>query len=93
MKVYNRRAIGVDEIVEDLLAYAARLRPMVTDTSLLLHDALERGETVLFEGGQATMLDVDHGTYPFVTSSNADDGRCRHRLGHRRTGSTGSSGS
>ncbi len=74
VKVYNRRAIGVDEVVEELLGYVERLRPMVTDTSLLLHQALERGETVLFEGGQATMLDVDHGTYPFVTSSNATSG-------------------
>ncbi len=74
VKVYNRRAIGVDEIVDDLLGYVDRLRPMVTDTSLLLHRALEAGETVLFEGGQATMLDVDHGTYPFVTSSNATSG-------------------
>ena len=74
VKVYNRRAIGVDEVVDELLGYVDRLRPMVTDTSLLLHQALERGETVLFEGGQATMLDVDHGTYPFVTSSNATSG-------------------
>jgi adenylosuccinate synthase len=74
VKVYNRRAIGVDEVVDDLLSYVDRLRPMVTDTSLLLHQALERDETVLFEGGQATMLDVDHGTYPFVTSSNATSG-------------------
>lgn len=74
VKVYNRRAIGVDEIVEELLGYTDRLAPMVTDTSLLLHRALEADETVLFEGGQATMLDVDHGTYPFVTSSNATSG-------------------
>jgi adenylosuccinate synthase len=74
VKVYNRRAIGVDEVVDELLSYVDRLRPMVTDTSLLLHQALDRGETVLFEGGQATMLDVDHGTYPFVTSSNATSG-------------------
>src|SRR5688572_13241326 len=74
LKVYNRRAIGVDEVVDDLLSYVERLRPMVTDTALLLHQALDRGETVLFEGGQATMLDVDHGTYPFVTSSNATSG-------------------
>ena len=74
VKVYNRRAIGVDEVVDELLAYTDRLRPMVTDTSLLLHRALEAGEIVLFEGGQATMLDVDHGTYPFVTSSNATSG-------------------
>jgi adenylosuccinate synthase len=74
VKVYNRRAITVDEIVDDLLSYAERLRPMVADTALLLHQALNDGKTVLFEGGQATMLDVDHGTYPFVTSSNATSG-------------------
>ncbi len=70
-KVYNRRAVAVEAVVEDLLSYAERLRPMVVDTSLLLNHALDEGQTVLFEGAQATMLDVDHGTYPFVTSSNA----------------------
>lgn len=74
VKVYNRRAIEVDEIVDDLLSYRERLGPMVKDTSLLLHEALEDNKTVLFEGGQATMLDVDHGTYPFVTSSSATSG-------------------
>lgn len=74
VKVYNRRAIDPDLVADELLSYAERLRPMVCDTSLELHRALERGETVLFEGGQATMLDVDHGTYPFVTSSNATSG-------------------
>jgi len=70
-KVYNRRAVDADAVVEELLSYAERLRPMVADTSLLLNRALDEGRTVLFEGAQATMLDVDHGTYPFVTSSNA----------------------
>ncbi|MCU1480394.1 MAG: adenylosuccinate synthetase, partial [Subtercola sp.] len=74
VKVYNRRAIAIDEVVDDLLSYAERLRPMVADTSLVLNRALDEGKTVLFEGGQATMLDVDHGTYPFVTSSNATSG-------------------
>jgi adenylosuccinate synthase len=74
VKLYNRRAITVDEIVADLLSYADRLRPMVVDTGLLLNQALDAGKTVLFEGGQATMLDVDHGTYPFVTSSNSTAG-------------------
>ncbi|MGN6253199.1 MAG: adenylosuccinate synthase [Marmoricola sp.] len=69
-KVYNRRAVAVDAVVEELLAYTDRLRPMVADTSLLLNRALDEGRTVLFEGAQATMLDVDHGTYPFVTSSS-----------------------
>jgi adenylosuccinate synthase len=70
-KVYNRRMITVEEIVDELLSYADRLRPMVGDTSLELTRAIDRGDVVLFEAGQATMLDVDHGTYPFVTSSNA----------------------
>jgi adenylosuccinate synthase len=74
VKLYNRRAITVDEIVEDLLSYADRLRPLVADTGLLLNQALDAGKTVLFEGGQATMLDVDHGTYPFVTSSSSTSG-------------------
>jgi adenylosuccinate synthase len=74
VKVYNRKAITVDAVVEELLSYVERLRPMMRDTSLLLNDALDRGETVLLEGGQATLLDVDHGTYPFVTSSNATSG-------------------
>ena len=69
-KVYNRRALSIDAVVEELLSYVERLRPMVADTSLLLNRALDDGQTVLFEGAQATMLDVDHGTYPFVTSSN-----------------------
>ena len=74
VKIYNRRAIAVDEVVDDLLSYAERLRPMVADTALILNEALDAGKTVVFEGGQATMLDVDHGTYPFVTSSNATAG-------------------
>lgn len=73
-KVYNRAAIKVDETVAELLSYADRLRPMVADTAFELHSAIERGQTVLFEGGQATMLDVDHGTYPFVTSSSSTAG-------------------
>ncbi|KJL48278.1 Adenylosuccinate synthetase [Microbacterium hydrocarbonoxydans] len=71
VKVFNRRAVTVDEIVEELLVYAERLRPMVADTGHLIAEALGRGEVVVFEGGQATMLDIDHGTYPFVTSSTA----------------------
>ena len=74
VKVYNRRAIAVEEIMEELLVFAERMRPMVADTGLELNRALDEGKNVLFEGGQATMLDVDHGTYPFVTSSNATSG-------------------
>ena len=73
-KIYNRRAINADDVVRELLSYADRLRPMVADTALELNQALEANKVVLFEGGQATMLDVDHGTYPFVTSSNATAG-------------------
>ncbi|GAA1188552.1 MULTISPECIES: adenylosuccinate synthase [Brevibacterium] len=74
VKVYNRRAVEVEEIVEYFLSYAERLRPYVCDTSLLLNQALDEGNVVVMEGGQATMLDVDHGTYPFVTSSNPSAG-------------------
>jgi adenylosuccinate synthase len=74
VKVYNRRSIGVQEILDELLAYVDRLRPHVADTGLVLNQALDAGEVVLFEGGQAAMLDVDHGTYPFVTSSSATAG-------------------
>ncbi len=74
VKLYNRRAVDVDAVTQQLLQYAQRLRPMVVDTTILLNDALDRGEVVLMEGGQATYLDVDHGTYPFVTSSNPTAG-------------------
>ncbi|HET6911466.1 MAG TPA: adenylosuccinate synthase [Mycobacteriales bacterium] len=74
VKAYNRKTISVDAVVEELLAHVDRLRPMVRDTSLLLAKALDQGKVVLLEGGQATMLDVDHGTYPFVTSSNPTTG-------------------
>ncbi len=74
VKVYNRRAVDVEQIVSELLSYADKLKPYLANTSLLLHEALERGDIVLLEGGQGTLLDVDHGTYPFVTSSNPTAG-------------------
>ncbi len=74
VKVYNRRAVNPDDVIGELLGYAERLRPLVADTSLLLGQLLDAGKIVVLEGGQATMLDVDHGTYPFVTSSNATAG-------------------
>ncbi len=64
----------VEKVVSDFVAYAQRLAPYVADTVNLLHDARERGENILLEGAQATFLDVDHGTYPFVTSSNPISG-------------------
>jgi adenylosuccinate synthase len=74
VKVYNRRGFDVDAVVDELLGYADRLCPMVADTALLLSRMLDEGRTVVLEAGQATQLDVDHGTYPFVTSSNATAG-------------------
>ncbi len=74
VKVYNRRELDVDAITDALLEYAEPLRPHVADTALVLNNALDAGQTVLLEGGQGTLLDVDHGTYPFVTSSNPTAG-------------------
>ena len=70
-KVYNRLGFDPDEMADKYLdEVAPKVAPYVTDTVTLVHEALERGEHVLFEGAQATFLDIDHGTYPFVTSSN-----------------------
>ncbi|MFM1844820.1 MAG: hypothetical protein RI917_138 [Actinomycetota bacterium] len=74
VKIYNRAAIKPQDVVDHLLGFAERLRPMVADTALVLNQALEQGKTILLEGGQGTLLDVDHGTYPFVTSSNPTAG-------------------
>ncbi len=74
VKVYNRKAIDPQAVVEEYLTYAERLKPYIADTRLLLNQALDAGKNVLLEGAQATMLDVDHGTYPFVTSSNPTTG-------------------
>lgn len=63
--------LDADKTVDLLWDYGKRLRPYVVDTSLLVNDALDAGQTVLFEAGQAAMLDIDHGTYPYVTSSSA----------------------
>jgi len=69
-RVYNRLPMKAVDIETEYAVYAERLRPYIADTTSLLHEALERGETVLLEGAQGTLLDLDHGTYPFVTSSN-----------------------
>ncbi len=74
VKLYNRRAFDVEATVQELLEVGVKLKPYVANTSLILNNALDDGKTVLFEGGQATMLDIDHGTYPFVTSSNPTAG-------------------
>lgn len=70
VKVYNRRAVDPEQVAEELLSYADRLQPHVGDVSYVLNTALDTGHVVLFEGAQAHHLDVDHGTYPYVTSSN-----------------------
>ncbi|MBO0848939.1 MAG: adenylosuccinate synthase [Pseudonocardia sp.] len=74
VKVYNRRALDVDEVLDTVQAAGRRIEHLIADTRLLLNQALDAGETVLLEGSQGTLLDVDHGTYPFVTSSNPTAG-------------------
>jgi adenylosuccinate synthase len=74
VKVYNRKAIDVDAVFAEYLKYAEALAPRIADTGLLINRALDAKKLVVFEGSQATMLDVDHGTYPFVTSSNPTAG-------------------
>ena len=74
VKIYNRKALDPQEITDALLAQAAGFAHRIADARLLLGDALESGQTVLLEGSQGTLLDVDHGTYPYVTSSNPTAG-------------------
>ena len=74
VKVFNRNNINVEDVLAEYLNYAEILRPYVADTALILNKALEEGKTVLLEGSQGTLLDVDHGTYPYVTSSNPTSG-------------------
>ncbi len=69
-RVYGRLPFDPAALQEEYLSFGERLQPHITDTALLVQRALDHGETVLFEGAQASMLDLDHGTYPFVTSSN-----------------------
>lgn len=73
-KVFNRRGLDPERVIDEYLGYAERLRPHVTDTSLVLNKALDAGENVYLEGSQGTLLDIDHGTYPFVTSSSPTSG-------------------
>ncbi|MGH3751368.1 MAG: adenylosuccinate synthase [Pseudonocardiaceae bacterium] len=74
VKLYNRRALDPEQVVDAVLDQGTRFAHRIADTRLLLDQALRRGETVLLEGSQGTLLDVDHGTYPFVTSSNPTAG-------------------
>lgn len=68
-KLYNHEGVNYDELLKEYLEYADRLRPYVADTTTILNKAIKEKKNILFEGAQATMLDLDHGTYPFVTSS------------------------
>ncbi|MBP2322053.1 adenylosuccinate synthase [Kibdelosporangium banguiense] len=74
VKVYNHRALDPSQVVDTVLEQGQKFLSRIADTRLLLNQALERGENVLLEGSQGTLLDVDHGTYPFVTSSNPTSG-------------------
>ncbi len=69
-KMYNTTGFELNEVLEEYLGYAEIIRPYVTDTSVVLNDSIDRGNRVLFEGAQGVMLDIDQGTYPYVTSSN-----------------------
>jgi adenylosuccinate synthase len=73
-KIFNRKGIDVEEVLAEYLEYGQILRPYICDTGLLLNQALAAGKIILLEGSQGTLLDVDHGTYPFVTSSNPTAG-------------------
>jgi len=73
-QVYGSKGIDADSVIEEYLAYAEKIRPYVTDTSVVLNDLIDDGKKVLFEGAQGVMLDIDQGTYPFVTSSNPSAG-------------------
>lgn len=73
-KLFGLPTYTVDQICATYLPMAERLRPYITETGLLLNDLVEQGKSILFEGAQATLLDIDHGTYPYVTSSNCTAG-------------------
>ncbi|PLT47972.1 Adenylosuccinate synthetase [Paenibacillus pasadenensis] len=73
-QVYSGETLNADDILAEYLQHAERLRPYVTDTSVVLNDAIDAGKRVLFEGAQGVMLDIDQGTYPYVTSSNPTAG-------------------
>jgi len=68
-RVFGAEPLDADAITRDYERYAGRLAPLVADVSILLHEAIDQGKNILFEGAQGTLLDVDHGTYPYVTSS------------------------
>jgi adenylosuccinate synthase len=80
-RVYGAEPLEIEQLAERMEGYAVRLRPYVADTSLLVERALRAGQPVLLEGAQGTLLDLDHGTYPFVTSSNPTAGAAATGIG------------
>ncbi|CCI87144.1 adenylosuccinate synthase [Lactobacillus gigeriorum] len=80
-QVYGKPALKFEDIFDKYYEYGQRMKPYVTDTSVLVNDALDKGEKVLFEGAQGIMLDIDEGTYPFVTSSNTISGGLASGIG------------
>ncbi|NLJ74714.1 MAG: adenylosuccinate synthase [Firmicutes bacterium] len=80
-KIYNHPGFEKDEILDEYLGYAEQIVPLMTDTSLLIDEARQKGQNILCEGAQGTLLDIDHGTYPFVTSSNPTAGGAAAGLG------------
>lgn len=74
LELYGEDVLEEEPVVRDVLAAVERMKPMITDTTVMLNRAVDAGESVLFEGAQGTMLDIDHGSYPFVTSSNTTSG-------------------
>ena len=89
VKVYNRAALDPVQVTEHLLSHAERIAPHVADVSRVLNSALDADQVVLFEAAQAHHLDVDHGTYPYVTSSNPSPAAPASAQGSGRPGSTG----
>lgn len=73
-RIYNSEEFNIEDIVSMYMGYADKLKPYITDTALLLNRLIDEGKSILFEGAQGTMLDVDHGTYPYITSSNCTAG-------------------
>lgn len=73
-EIFNAKGVSFKKMYDICLDYAKRLKPYIKDTVVIINDAIDEGKTVLFEGAQGTLLDIDHGTYPFVTSSNATVG-------------------
>jgi adenylosuccinate synthase len=90
-EIYDAETFTVEEILDKYLRYAGWLAPYITDTALLLSRWIEAGYSVMFEGAQATMLDIDHGTYPYITSSSTTAGGASTGRACRRRRSTASS--